>query len=91
MSRIITNANVSHFVASVRVSANVAVLVLRRLHLHLMTALGRGSTKLFGWFYQPEPTSEPWSLETLQSLVHMKPAPMAVRRPDYRLTIKRCS
>jgi hypothetical protein len=59
MSRMNVNAIVSLVVASVRACANVVVVLRRRLHLHLSTAFGRGSTTL--GTQMPECMSDPWS------------------------------
>ena len=58
MSRMNANAIVSLVVASVRACANF-VVDLRRLHLHLRTAFGRGSTT--PGMQLPERRSDPWS------------------------------
>ena len=60
MSRIINaNARKSNVVANLRDYAVVAGIVARRLHLHLMTALGKGATSPEG-FYQPRFMSRCW-------------------------------
>jgi hypothetical protein len=60
MSRIINaNARKSNVVANLRDYAVVAGIVARRLHLHLMTALGKGATSP-GGFHEPRFMSRCW-------------------------------
>lgn len=60
MSRIINaNASKSNVVANLRDYAVVAGIVARRLHLHLMTALGKGTTSPQG-FHEPRLMSKCW-------------------------------
>jgi len=60
MNRIInTNASMSNVVANLRDYAVVAGIVTRCLRLHLLTALGKGSTSPQG-LHQPRFMSECW-------------------------------
>ncbi len=59
MSRLNASANVSLVVANVRACAKVAVITLRRLHLHFIRYWKRFDTD--GLVYGPEMMSNPWS------------------------------
>ncbi len=86
MSRMNANAIVSLVVASVRACANV-VVILRRLHLHLSTVFGRGSTTLGTQMPEcmSDPRSERWTtypgqLALVRISTQSKRSPMKKRR-----------
>jgi hypothetical protein len=91
MSRIINaNARKSNVVANLRDYAVAAGIVARRLHLHLMTALGKGATSPEG-FYEPTFMSRCWQEVSVMWTGRLALAPITTHSRKRPQTSKRWS